>query len=178
MNPIISINVFAYPTESFYALGVDATDKKAIRRLFRVKHREPGKPIALIAADLAQVKRFFHLSQEELKLAKKYWPGALTIILRPKAKIAARALGARRIGVRVPQHANARKLCKLAGVPLTATSANISGQPPTKSYYKIKKDFPDIMVIPGRCGRSTKPSTVVSVKKNGIEITRPGAIRL
>lgn len=206
--------IFAYPTESFYALGADATDSQAIHALFRVKHREAGKPIALIAADLRQVKKFFVMTKAEEKLATKYWPGALTILLKPKTpssprpssgrrgqSVAAEALvglttphpsfpafaGIRRgqkvrlrrslkIGVRVPAHAQARVLALRLGVPITATSANLTGQPPTKSLHKVKRDFPDILVWPGRCGRSKQPSTVIAVKNNTIKILRPGSV--
>ncbi len=167
-----------FPTESFFALGVPANNPKAIQALFRIKRRESGKPIALIAANLAQVKKYFYLSTIEERLAKEYWPGSLTILLKPKRPIAARALGAARIGVRVPAHAGARRLAALAGAPLTATSANISGQPPTKSASTVKQAFPDILVMPGRCGRATKPSTVVEVLRDRIVILRDGAVTL
>lgn len=205
-----SDRIFAYPTESFYALGADATDSRAIKQLFRMKHRETGKPIALIAADLKQVKRFFYLSAAELRLTKKYWPpfgaaqgrGALTILLRPKKAIATRALlgttpsrqsarhpslttpspllskegvGGGRIGVRVPAHTGARRLAQRVGGPITATSANLSGQTPTKSAIRVKQQFPDIMMLPGKCGRSIKPSTIIMVIKGQIKILRPGA---
>jgi len=188
--------IFAYPTESFYALGADATNPQAIRQLFRVKHREAGKPIALIAGDLQQVKKFFYLSAAELKLAMKYWPGALTILLKPKKAVAADALfpttpsrhsarhpslfrrGFKRIGVRIPAHAQARKLALKMGAPITATSANVSGQPPTKSLRKVQKDFPGILVMPGRCGQATKPSTVVRVNRNNIIVLRAGAVKI
>ncbi len=192
--------MFAYPTESFYALGVDATNPLAIRQLFHLKHREKGKPIALIAGDLEQVRKFFYLSKEESKLARKYWPGAMTILLRPKKQIAARALvgttpsrhpaghpsfakegtlwGPRRIGVRVPAHAQARALAMSIGAPITATSANISGQPPTKLAAKVKKDFPGILVMSGRCGRLRQPSTVIEMRKSKIHILRHGSVHL
>lgn len=170
--------IIAFPTESFYALGVRATDAKAIRQLFRVKKREAGKPVALIAVNVKQVKKYFFMSTVEERLAKEYWPGALTILLKPKARIAARALGARRIGVRVPAHAGARRLATQLGAPITATSANISGQPPTKSGRKVKRDFPDILILPGRCGRATLPSTIIEVRKNTIVILRDGAVKI
>lgn len=199
--------IFAYPTESFYALGVPATDAKAIQQLFRVKHREPNKPIALIAADIAQVKKFFYVSSAELRLMKKYWPGALTILLKPKTPsslrqtqgrlgrrgaIAVSALlglttpsplltlrrGPARVGVRVPDHAPARELALECGAPITATSANISDQPPTKSARKLKRDFPDIMIVPGQCGQERRPSTVVEIIKNKIIIHRQGSLNL
>ncbi|MBI5466763.1 MAG: threonylcarbamoyl-AMP synthase [Candidatus Kerfeldbacteria bacterium] len=171
-------NIIAYPTESFFALGVKATDAVAIRQLFRVKHREPGKPIALVAGDLKQVKKFFVLSKVEERLARRYWPGSLTMLLKPKAAIAARALGARKIGVRVPAHAGARRVASTLGVPITATSANISGQPPTKSAMKVKHDFPGILMVSGRCGRQSKPSTLIDVRGTSIHIIRPGAVHV
>lgn len=192
------VNIVAYPTESFYALGVDATNPKAIQELFRVKHREKGKPIALIAGSMQQVQKFFYLSAEESKLARKYWPGTLTLLLKPKQGIAAAALaavssspylslgrrgaeggrrhGSARVGVRVPAHAQARKIAMLSGAPITATSANISGQPPTKSAAKVKRDFPGILMIPGRCGRQTKPSTVVAIRSKHLHTIRSGSV--
>jgi len=170
--------IFAFPTESFYALGVNATDVEAVQELFRLKHREAGKPIALIAADIKQVKKYFFMSKVEEQLAEKYWPGALTILLTPKKSIAARALGAKKIGVRVPAHAGARRLAKKLGAPITATSANISGQPPTKSARKLKHDFPDILVVSGKCGSSKKPSTVIEIINKKIIIHRQGAVNV
>lgn len=171
-------NIFAFPTESFYALGADATDTRAIQQLFRVKHRERGKPIALIAATTAQVRKFFVLSKHEERVAEQHWPGSLTILLKPRKMIAARALGATRIGVRVPAHASARRLAARVGAPITATSANISGQPPTKLAAKVKRDFPGILIMPGRCGRQTRPSTVVAIEKNTLTILRQGSVHL
>lgn len=171
-------SIIAYPTESFYALGVKATDAQAIQQLFRLKHREKRKPVALIAADIQQVKKFFVMTKDEERLAKKHWPGSLTMLLAPKSSIQDKALGAKKIGVRVPAHAGARQLAHQAGSPITATSANISGQPPTKSARKVKHDFPGILVMSGKCGRATKPSTVVEVRKNSIAILRDGAVKI
>jgi L-threonylcarbamoyladenylate synthase len=166
----------AFPTESFFGLAVRADDESAIRHLFQIKQREAGKPIALIAADLQQVKKFFVMSKAEVQLARKHWPGPLTILLKPKATIQAKALGAQKIGVRVPAHAVARRLAARAAAPITATSANISGQPPTKSARQLKHDFPDILIVPGRCGRQSKPSTIIDVRQSTIHVIRQGSI--
>lgn len=170
--------IFGYPTESFFALGVPATDAGAIKQLFRIKKREEGKPIALIAANLQQVKKYFVMSKTEMRLAQQHWPGSLTMLLKPKRTIQSTALGAKKIGVRVPAHAGARRLAARAAAPITATSANISGQPPTKSARKLKHDFPDILMMPGRCGRQTKPSTIINVQGSTITIIRQGSVRV
>ncbi len=182
-------DVLAYPTESFFAFGADSTNAQAVKKVFALKGRG-NKPIALIAGSMKQVERFFFMTDAERRIARHYWPGALTLLLAPKAPtpsgspsgrgrgIAARALGARRIGVRVPGHALARRLALAAGVPLTATSANSSGRPPTKSPGVIRRRFPAIMVVRGRCGRSTRPSTVVEVRKSVVRLIRSGAVTI
>lgn len=170
--------IIAYPTESFFAFGVPANDVQAIKALFKLKKRETGKPIALIASSLQQVQTFFVMTKVEIALAKKHWPGPLTILLEPKAGIAAKALGAKKIGVRVPSHKLARSLAAKAGAPLTATSANRSGEPPTKSIRALKREFPDILIVSGRCGRQSKPSTIVEFKQNQLHIIRQGAVHV
>lgn len=167
-----------YPTESFFALGADATNAHAIRLIYTVKAREIGKPIALIASDLRQVKRFFAMSSTEERLAKRHWPGALTIVLQPRKMIAARALGASRIGVRVPPHATARKLAKELGRPITATSLNVAGQPPMKSRAMAARKFFGLALTPGRCGSATRPSTVVAIQRGQPIVLRSGAVRV
>ena len=173
-----------FPTESFFALGADATNSAAIKLIYTVKGREPGKPIALIASDIQQVRKFFVLSGDELKLAQQHWPGALTLLLRPKALssgrrgIAARALNSKKIGVRVPAHVAARALAKALGRPVTATSLNISGQSATKSRRITDRDFPGLQVLSGTCGFATKPSTVVEVLNGKMHILRAGSVRV
>lgn len=200
--------IIAYPTESFYALGADATNARAVKKIFALKGRGK-KPIALIAGSLAQVLRFFTMTDAERQIARRYWPGALTIILKPKAPIpsgspsgrgrviAADALlcttpsrsfdratpphvrrGRVGIGVRVPAHTVARKLALSLGRPITATSANMSGASPTKSPHVIRSRFPAIMVVPGRCGRATRPSTVAEIRRGVVHLIRSGAVTI
>lgn len=168
----------AFPTESFWAFGVDAMNTKAIKQLFRVKHREKNVPIALICGSFKQVEKFFYVTVEERRLMKKHWPGSLTILLKPRRGIAVKALGSARIGVRVPRWAQARVLTLYAGVPITATSANESGAPPTKSLRVLRRAFPDILYVSGRCGRQTQPSTIIFMTNKKIHIIRQGAIHV
>lgn len=188
--------VVAYPTESFWALGADATNPAAVRRLFELKRRE-RKPIALIAGNWQQVEKFFAMTKHERSIARRYWRGALTLVLRPRRGLAADALlgttptrsfdratppherrGGKGIGVRVPAHGQARKLALGVGAPITATSANISGTAPTKSSAKVKRDFPGILMVSGRCGRQRLPSTVIEVRENRVRTIRRGAVNL
>lgn len=210
--------VVAYPTESFYALGADATNPEAIGKLFAMKKREAKKPIALIAADIAQVHKYFYVSPSEMAMAKKYWPGPLTMLLQPKVPtgkrvthndkryIAIQALGVApaktvrtnqgvigdmvesfktgallrtvTVGVRVPGHARARHLAKLAGVPITATSANLTGSLATKKDTAVRRRWPTLPIMKGSCGRLKKPSTVLEVVDPNIKVHRQGAVKI
>ncbi|MBI4426315.1 MAG: threonylcarbamoyl-AMP synthase [Candidatus Kerfeldbacteria bacterium] len=169
--------VVAYPTESFYALGADATNPAAIARVFRLKGRDK-KPIALVASDEQQVSRFFAADKVEREVARWHWPGALTIVLKPKKRLAASALGSLRIGVRVPKHKLAAGLARLVGKPITATSANPSGGRPTKSARRVRAWWPNVPVVAGACGRATKPSTVVAVDGGQLITLRAGATKI
>lgn len=136
-----------YPTETAYALGCDATDARAVRALFRLKGRERGKPLPLIVASRAMVERYAHLTPLARRLAARYWPGALTIVLPQlrhsegrargishHGKVAALAPGIvspdGSIALRISSHPIARALSQRLGRPIVSTSANRSGQPP------------------------------------------------
>lgn len=213
---ILSGGIVAYPTESFYALGADATNARAVKKVFNLKGRDRSKPIALIAGNQQQVERFFTMTKAERGLAHRHWPGGLTVLLRPKTPIpsnspsgppagragrgrgvAAEALAGtspapsytrrgasgerlRRpsVGVRIPAHAPARALALSVGAPITATSANRSGRPPTKSARKVKRDFPGILIAPGRCGRQRRPSTVVALSGGRPVVLRRGQVKI
>ena len=118
-----------YPTETFYAIGADAFSSIALRRLFQLKGREPGKPVGLIAADSAMA---FSVAREvpldARRLADAFWPGPLTLVLPARGEIASALSGVDGVGVRVSPNPVARALSAGVGRPITATSANLSGE--------------------------------------------------
>jgi L-threonylcarbamoyladenylate synthase len=169
-----------YPTETFYALGVDALSPDALERLFAIKGREPGKPVALIAADSAMA---FAVAREipaqARVLAEAFWPGPLTLILPARDGIPAALIGADGgVGVRVSSHPIARALAAGLQRPLTATSANLAGEPPAVEPESARRAFGDkvkVFVEGGRLAGGA-PSTMVSVNRTGIRVLRPGAV--
>ncbi len=106
--------VIVYPTDTAYGLGGFFNSRKVAAKILKIKKRKDEK-FTLIAADLKQVNKYFKLNKLQLKLAKKYWPGPLSLVVSKK------------YAVRVPDNIIARKLARRAGRPLIATSANISG---------------------------------------------------
>ncbi|HVA40186.1 MAG TPA: L-threonylcarbamoyladenylate synthase [Candidatus Binataceae bacterium] len=169
-----------YPTETFYALGVDALSSNALDRLIAIKGREPGKPIALIAADTAMA---FAVAREvpaqARVLAEAFWPGPLTLVLPARDGIPAALIGADGgVGVRVSSHPIARALAAGLRGPLTATSANLAGEPPAVESDAARRALGDkvkVFVEDGRLAGGA-PSTVVAVNRTGMRVLRPGAV--
>lgn len=169
-----------YPTETFYALGVDALSPDALERLFAIKGREPAKPVALIAADTAMA---FAVAREvpaqARLLAEAFWPGPLTLVLPARDGIPAALIGADGgVGVRVSSHPIARALAAGLQRPLTATSANLAGEPPAVEPQAARRALGGkikVFVEDGRLAGGA-PSTVVAVNRSGMSVIRPGAV--
>ncbi len=172
--------VVATPTETAYGLLADSTNTKAVARVVKIKGREPGKPIALMAADLKMVCKYFLLASGELRLANKFWPGPLTLLLKPKRKFPAAVVGpGGLIGVRVPGDVWLRTLIIAVGKPLTATSANRAGARTPYSARAVQRALAarglTHLVDAGRL-RLRPTSTVVRVRGQSVAVVRPGAV--
>jgi len=172
--------VVAAPTETAYGLLADVVNKRAVAKVIKIKGRELQNPLPLVAANLAQVKKYARLNKLELKLANKFWPGPLTLVLKTNYKF---PLGIRTkdgtIGIRVPGSRWLRKLLLVYGKPLVATSANLAGQKTLYNPKKVMKHLHDggLKYIVGQKSLLPKPtSTVARVVNNKIQILRAGAI--
>lgn len=173
-------DVIAIPTDTLYGLAADPFNPAAVARLFEVKGRDPGQAIPLIALDLHQITRDIGpLTPAAERLARRYWPGPLTLLLpAPLALAEAVTGGTGRVGVRIPAFAVTRAVCAAVGRPITATSANVSGQPATADPAVVEETLGDRVpylldtgVTPG--GR---PSTIVDVSSREPRLIRDGAI--
>ncbi len=121
----------AFPTETVYGLGADATDGRAVARIFEAKGRPQFNPLIVHVDSLAAAQRIALFPQEATNLAQAFWPGALTLVLplRPDAEIAPLVTaGLPTIALRLPDHALARDLLARTGRPVAAPSANPSGR--------------------------------------------------
>jgi L-threonylcarbamoyladenylate synthase len=178
-------DVIAFPTETTYGLGCDPRNAAAVRRIYRIKGRDNGKPLQLIAGSLAQVRRLAVLSKPVAKLVRKHWPGPLTLLLplRPSVKLPSKVNPKRIIGIRVTSSAFVRELSLAFGSPIAATSANRSGRPSSYSGRAVVRAFvsgekPDLLIDIGALPKR-RPSTVARVKDNGtVEVLRRGPVRL
>jgi len=168
-----------YPTETFYGIGADASSSIALQRLFAVKRREPDRPVGLIAADTAMA---FSVGREvptdARRLADAFWPGPLTLVLPARDSVAPELTGPDGVGVRVSPHPVARALSAGLGRPITATSANLTGQAPATTLAEARKAVGAKVKVFLEGGKlaAPAPSTVVAVGKSGWKMIRVGAI--
>jgi L-threonylcarbamoyladenylate synthase len=172
--------VAAYPTETFYALGAAAFSPGAVRRIFKLKERDLSKPLSFIVPGLDMVRDLTSsLPSMFAALAGEFWPGPLTLVLPASAGLPEHLLGpGRTIAVRVPPLAWLRALVEELAGPLTATSANLAGQPeladPTEvtAFFKGRVD----LVIDGGPAPGGLPSTIVDLAGASPRVLREGRI--
>jgi len=172
--------IIAYPTETFYGLGADATNEKAIQKIFAVKGRNFKNPISLI---IGQTDDIYPLVQDVPETAKKlmaaFWPGALTIVFLAADKISPLlTAGSGKIGLRVSSHPGARGIVQKLKRPLTATSANLSGAPECVSASDVAFQLGDKIDAIIDLGNTPggKGSTIIDVTCTPPVILREGAI--
>jgi L-threonylcarbamoyladenylate synthase len=172
--------VIAFRTDTFYGLGADPLNPRAVRSLFELKGREEGKPILVVISDLALVDRFIaHRSPLFDRIADRFWPGPLTIVGPAREDLSSElTAGTGTVGVRLPDDERVRPLVRLCGGALTATSANLSGKPPARTAAEVKQQFPngiDLILDDGEV-TATLPSTVIDLSGDELHLIREGAI--
>jgi len=172
--------VAAYPTETFYALGAAAFSRKAVEKVYRLKKREPGKPLPVVASDLDMVKEISASLPPSFRLlAWEFWPGPLTLVLPAAARLPAFLLGpGRTIAVRIPPLPWLRSLVREISQPLTATSANLSGGKELADPAEVIALFRGRVeiVVDGGLAPAGAPSTIVDLTAPEPRILREGKI--
>jgi L-threonylcarbamoyladenylate synthase len=134
--------VLIFPTETFYALGCLASDAAAVDRIYRLKKRNPAQPLPLLAADGKQAAQAARLESAPQVLLKRFWPGPLTVLLPAHPSLPPSLVNGRgRTAVRISPHRAATELARLAGGPLTASSANLHGCQPVCRFRDIDEEL-------------------------------------
>ena len=177
---IRSGGLVAVPTDTLYGLAVDPFRADAVARVVAAKGRSGGRALPLIAADVEQIARGIGpLPPMARLLARAFWPGPLTVLLEAPATLAAAVTGGTgRVGVRVPAHHVARAVCLACASPLTATSANISGEPAPGDPDEVERTVGmriDLLLDAGRTPGGL-PSTIVDVTGSFPRLVRAGAV--
>ena len=172
--------IVAFPTETFYGLGVKYNDTSALRRLYEIKHRPMEKAMPLIIGDKKTLVLISHsISIVAEKLIERFWPGPLTLLINARKDLPEFiTAGTGKAAVRVPGESFALEFARQLEFPVTATSANISGKPPADNPEDVIRYFGDRvdLIIDGGITPGGKPSTIVDVTGKEIKILRPGAV--
>ena len=180
--------VVAVPTETFYGLAADATHQIATARIFEIKGRARTQALPLVAASLRQVASMLGpLDDRTARAAKAFWPGPLSLVVdwRPQLGVTAGQTSSQpptasnqTVAVRVPGHAFVRALCERAGTLLTATSANLTGEPAAETADAVAASLGalvDLIVDDGPAAGG-KPSTIADLRGETPRLVRDGAV--
>ena len=172
--------IVGYPTDTVYGLAVHPGRAEAVERLFHVKGRSAEHAIPLIAANTDQVAaRVGCLTPLARHLAEQFWPGPVTLVLDAIDELDRGLLGGQdSVAVRVPDHAVARGLAEALDSPITATSANRSGAPSTRSAEEVRATLGQYvhLILDGGASRSSLPSTIVDARGSTPTLIRNGAV--
>lgn len=171
----------AFPTETVYGLGADATNSRAVARVFEAKGRPRFNPLIAHVADLAAAERIAYVSAQARTLAEAFWPGPLTLVLRrrPAGRISDFVtVGLETVAVRVPAHPVALALLQAAEVPVAAPSANRSGHVSPTLASHVQDDLGDApaFVLDGGPTRLGLESTILDASEAAIVQLRAGAL--
>ena len=164
---IKSGGTLAFPTETVYGLGADATNKLAVAKIFQAKGRPSFNPLIIHCFSIEQIQTFAMWSAEAQTVADKFWPGPLTMVLplSPNSQISSLALaGLQTVAIRMPKHSVAQSLLKLSNTPIAAPSANPSGAvSATKAQHVISRLNGKIEgIISGNSSKIGLESTIIS----------------
>ena len=174
--------VVSLPTDTFYGLAVDPVNLRAVDRIYDLKTRARHKPLSLLIAEVAQAYELARqLDTAFDRLAEKFWPGPLTIVVKAGSKLPLRVTAnTGNLALRVPEAAIPRAVVTRLGLPITATSANLSGHPECTSANGVREQLGEelpLIVDGGPTARSTA-TTIVDLSGGGNSwmILREGAI--
>jgi len=174
--------IVLYPTDTLYGLGADALSDEAVARIQRIKGRDEKKPIHCVVADMEMAERYGDFNDTAHLLAKEFWPGPLTIVVKKKSGVESGiAKGMDTIGIRIPKSDFCFALAREFGKPYTTTSANVGGRIPERSVKKILAQLGsaasqiDLVVDAGELP-PREPSTIVDASGAKPVILREGAV--
>ncbi len=182
VNSLNAGNVVALPTDTFYGLAVDPVNLHAVDRIYDIKTRARHKPLSLLIADVAQAyehARFLDSAFD--RLAEKFWPGPLTLVVKAGSRLPLRVTAnTGNLALRVPEAAICRAVVERLGLPITATSANLHGQPECTHAFGVFDQLADqiALIVDGGPTARSVPTTIVDLSGGGSSwmILREGAI--
>ena len=177
---IMDGNVVAFPTETVYGVGVNGFDEAAIRLLYKIKNRPLDKPISLLVSNIDMIKEVASdITDKELKIIEKFFPGPLTIIVKKSNKVPdVLTNNSPYVGIRMPANDTALNIINSVNVPLAVTSANMSGEESDTEFSDVYNDFKDTIeyLVDGGKSKLGVASTVMQLVDGKVKVYREGLI--
>jgi L-threonylcarbamoyladenylate synthase len=167
----------AFPTETVYGLGADALNEKAVLKIFKAKNRPADNPLIVHVCSIKQAEAISFFTPESRKLAKKFWPGPLTMLLYKKDIVPySTTAGSDKVAVRMPSNKIALALIRKSNTPIAAPSANTSTKPSPTSAAHVKEDINNKIdiIIDGGTTKFGLESTIINMTSKVPTILRPG----
>ncbi len=183
---LLSGKTLIFPTETSYGLGCNATNQQAVDAIFKIKVRDENKSLLIVVPSIEMAKQYLVWNEAIEELAKKYWPGPLTIVGNYKldSGLAQGVVSKNNtVAVRVTTHSIVKFLSESLGKPIVATSGNISGvgdiynAKDVEAMFAGKTNQPDIILDFGQLPKNL-PTTIVDATENNINILRQGELRI
>lgn len=169
--------VIAYPTDTYYGIGCDIMNKKAIERVYAIKRRDKNKPFSFICSDLKHISDYAKVTNSAYRILKRCLPGPYTFILEGSKMVPKIMLTKRKTaGIRVPDNQICVSIIESLGNPVISTTANLPDEGPLNEAWKIEEAFPNQidMIIDGG-PVPNRPSSVISLIDDEPEVLREGA---
>ena len=164
------------PTDTVYGFLADASNKRAVDKIYKIKKRAKSKPLPLFISNIKKAKELSEINKDQEKILEKYWPGKYTFIFRRRKKLKLYDGAKDTIALRLPKYRFLKNLLKKIGAPLVQTSVNISNKPSLTTIDDIIKEFgknKDVgLIIDGGSLSKNKPSVIIDLTKEKIKILR------
>ncbi len=173
-----SCKIVAFPTDTVYGLGSTGLVKAAARRIYQIKERSTLKPLPVLIHSIKAAQRWVEWTPAAELLARRFWPGALTLVLRPTQEGRLLTFAEyQTVAIRVPDHPVILSLLEASEVPWASTSANISGSPPLQTGEEVIAQFSSLVDFVVSAGTTAgKESTVVDATSLPVRVLREGAV--
>ena len=175
---VLEGGLIAYPTDTVYALGCDPFDLDAVDRLVKAKERIKGS-LPILVSSLGDAERIGEINEKSAALARKFWPGPLTLIVQTRSNLPGKVTdNSQSVGLRIPNHEATRRLILESGGAIVGTSANISGQRSLSTAQEVLEELGGRidLVLDGGPTLLGRESTVVRILEYDITVLREGAI--
>lgn len=178
-NAVNACKIIAFPTDTVYGLGSTGLVKAAARRIYQIKERPGLKPLPILVHSVAAAKRWVEWTKAAEAMAGRFWPGALTLVLKPTAEGRLLTFAEyQTVAIRVPNHPALLALIEASGVPWVSTSANKSGSPSLNDGAEVVKQFDGVADWIIDAGRTPgAESSLVDATQSPPRLLREGAIK-